>query len=320
MIALLLLLQASITLAFLPSIRLGTHSPHRMPTKLSESEEKLVWDKAADRFYEANLDEKEKSPESLGEFCLIDPETGNKLMLTKEEKERIFLDSIQNYYFKGSNNLDDAQFDQLREDLSWEGSALVNLNRNETRFMNAIVAYSKGSPIISNTEFDELKLSLKEAGSMIAVSTQPTCYVDSGVCKVTWVPDLIRTNSLYVPASLFVGFLYLGLSYELTGGNVNPVVLLVLGLYPIYTAARKITEEVLFNNPTVAGGPCPSCGVQNKIFFGGVLGVEGDSDESQLKCVNCKTKLTVKRTTLRVSTLAEKPSGPPKKAIEIVTA
>ena len=35
------------------------------------------------------------------EFCLKDGSTGAVIMLTKEEKERIFLDAVQSYYFSG---------------------------------------------------------------------------------------------------------------------------------------------------------------------------------------------------------------------------
>mmetsp|Transcript_10720 Transcript_10720/g.18041 ORF Transcript_10720/g.18041 Transcript_10720/m.18041 type:complete len:178 (-) Transcript_10720:475-1008(-) len=166
---------------------------------------------------------------------------------------------------------------------------------------------------MSDQEFDKLKTSLRDANSIVAVSTEPKCYVDTGVCKVTWLPDPVRTYSLYVPAALFFGLLYLGLSYEITFGYVNPIILLILGVYPIYRVTREVTDNFLFKTPLVAAGPCPSCGVVNKIFFGDVLGVEGNNDESTLKCTNCKTRLTVKRDTLRVSTLNDKPEGPPPK-------
>lgn len=39
------------------------------------------------------------------------------------------------------------------------------------------------------------------------------------------------------------------------------------------------------------------------MFFGNVLGVKGDNEQSTIKCSNCKASLTVKRDTLRVSTL-----------------
>jgi len=63
-------------------------------------------------------------------------------------------------------------------------------------------AYMKGKPVLSDQEFDELKQLLKESNSKLAVSTEPKCYVDTGVCKITWQKDMIRSQSLYVPAVL----------------------------------------------------------------------------------------------------------------------
>lgn len=280
-----------------------------------DSSDKLVYDLKANRFFEADITNNDSDE---GEFCLIDTNTKEKILLTREEKERIFLDSIQSYYFSGKSTLNDKDFDRLRNDLSWEGSALVTLNRNETLFMNAIVEYNRGTPIISDKEFDELKIALRESNSKIAVSTEPKCYVDTGVCKVNWVPDTIRTTSLYVPAALIFTTLYLGIFYEIPfiRSFFNPLLLLAVGAVPIYQASRKVTEEFFFKSPAVASGPCPSCGVENHIFFGDVLGVEGDAQESTLKCTNCKTSLTVKRSTLRVSTLvSDKAPGPPAKAV-----
>lgn len=289
------------------SRRIKTHSfylPYsslQMSSDSTPNSDKLVYDTKANRFYEAKLTE-----DSLGEeFFLVDKKTGESIMLTREEKERIFLDAIQSYYFSGKSNLPDEQFDRLREDLSWEGSALVTLNRNETLFMNAMQAYIKGKPILTNEQFDDLKRSLRESKSRIAVQTEPKCYVDTGVCKVTWSIDSIRTSSLYVPATAIATVLYLGGLYEIpfVRSNFNPLLILVLGAVPIYYSAKQITENFLFKDPLVAIGPCPNCGVENKLFFGDVLGVSGDSEQSTGKCVNCKTALTIKRGTLRVSTL-----------------
>lgn len=253
---------------------------------------------------------------SISEFCLIDPDTKEKILLTREEKERIFLEAIQSYYYSGKSNLPDDQFDRLREDLVWEGSVLVTLNRQETLFMNAMVAYKNGKPILSDKEFDELKLSLKQTGSKIAVGMEPTYYKDSGVSKVTWIRDEIRTASLYVPAALFLSILYLELVYEIpfVRDFFKPLLLLLLGGYPIYKGSRYITENFLFREPLVARGPCPKCNVENKVFFGDVLGVEGATDECDIKCTNCKSALTVKRATLRVSTIKSDAPNPPAKA------
>lgn len=268
------------------------------------AEEKLVYDAKSGRFYERKLSEICED-----EFCLIDSENGDPILLTKEEKERIFLDSIQSYYIKGKANIEDSEFDKLREDLSWEGSALVTLNRNETLFMNAMQAYMKGTPILTDKQFDELKRSLKETNSKIAVSVEPVCYVDTGVCKVTWTPDKLKQASLYIPSSLVASIVWVGGIYELLnlfGASLNPLILLVIGSFPIYVFSKEVTENIIFKDPFIAHGPCPSCGVDNAVFFGDVLGVPGATQESTVVCTNCRSSLTIKKATLRVSTLAPK--------------
>lgn len=85
--------------------------------------------------------------------------------------------------------------------------------------------------------------------------------------------------------------------------------MLAIGAYPIFQGGKKITEEILFKKPYVAHGPCPVCGVDNKVFFGDVFMVKGDQDESSIKCTNCKSAMTVKRQTLRVSTLLSDKKG-----------
>jgi hypothetical protein len=185
----------------------------------------------------------------LDGFFLVDEKTGEKISLTREEKERIFLDSMQSYYYSGKGNLPDEQFDALKADLTWEGSALVNLNRNETLYMNAMQAYTKGKPILSDKQWDDLKKSLRESGSQLAVSVEPTCYVDTGVCKVTWKKDGVRTSTLYLPALFFGLIIYLGTIYEIdafAAMQFNPLFSLLIGSYPIYTIVKAITENVLF--------------------------------------------------------------------------
>lgn len=270
--------------------------------------DKMVWDAANGRFYEAKVAEVCEE-----EFCLIDEDTGTPILLTREEKERVFLDSIQQYYFSGKSTLPDDQFDRLREDLSWEGSVLVTLNRQETLFMNAAIAYRKGTPLISDAEYDALKIELRESKSKIAVQSEPKCYVDTGVCKTTWRLDGWRTSSLYVPATLILTIAFLGVFYEVlsaVGVGVNPLILLAVGTVPIQKGATTLTENFFFKDPMVAQGPCPSCGVENRVFFGDVLGVAGDSEESSTKCTACKAGMTVRRSTLRVSTLLKAKAAP----------
>mmetsp|Transcript_5758 Transcript_5758/g.6286 ORF Transcript_5758/g.6286 Transcript_5758/m.6286 type:complete len:327 (+) Transcript_5758:129-1109(+) len=287
--------------------RLPSLSSSKPDTISSISEQK------GNRALEADIKQSGKGSEDDEEFCLRDKETGEIILLTKEEKERIFLDTVQSYYFSGKTALSDKQFDRLREDLSWDGSALVTLNRNETLFLNAMQAYNKGQPILTDQQFDDLKKALKESNSKLAVATEPKIYLDTGVCKVTWTPDTIRTASLYFPATLLFSTLFLGIFYEIPFIRLylNPIFLLALGSYPLFKASKKVTEEYLFTNPFVATGPCPKCGVENRVFFGDVFGVKGDMDESTIKCTNCKSSLTIKRNTLRVSTLIAPKAPPP---------
>lgn len=53
----------------------------------------IAYDEKSGRFFESAIREEDCAPEE--EFCVIDKETGELVRLTQEEKERIFLDSLQ---------------------------------------------------------------------------------------------------------------------------------------------------------------------------------------------------------------------------------
>lgn len=84
---------------------------------------------------------------------------------------------MQSYYISGRQLLNDADFDLLKEDLAWNGSSMVQMNRQETKYLAAVQAYLKGTPILSDAEFDQLKAQLKEEGSQFASSKEPKCYI-----------------------------------------------------------------------------------------------------------------------------------------------
>lgn len=215
----------------------------------------------------------------------------------------MFLDALQSYYVSGRQVMDDGEFDALKEDLSWSGSEVVNLNRKEITYLEAMQAYTKGSPIMNDEEFDTLRNDLREDGSSIAVDKAPTCYIETGVCTVTFQQDKFRNNLLYLPMISIIGFLWLGIGYEILGGRVNPLVLAVFGSPVIGTAAKAITDNLIFPNNLVAYGPCPTCEAENRIYFGGILGVEGFEKQGNIKCTNCKTEIIVTKRSLRAATL-----------------
>ena len=90
----------------------------------------------------------------------------------------MFLDALQSYYVSGRQVMDDAEFDALKEDLAWNGSGVVALNRKETMYLTAMQAYIRGEPIMEDGEFDRLRDELREEGSKIAVSKEPKCYIE----------------------------------------------------------------------------------------------------------------------------------------------
>jgi len=193
----------------------------------------------------------------------------------------------------------------LKEDLSWNGSPVVQLNRKETTYLAAVQAYLKGQPIMSNTDFDALKAELKEEKSRFAVSTEPKCLIDTGICTVTLQEDFFRTNLLYLPALALTTLVWLGFSFEIIEPiiRVNPIFLLLLGVPITWNSTKWITDNFIFKDNKVAYGPCPACGAENRVFFGDILGVEGFSDVATSKCPSCKVEFNVQRKTLRASTL-----------------
>mmetsp|Transcript_24883 Transcript_24883/g.58390 ORF Transcript_24883/g.58390 Transcript_24883/m.58390 type:complete len:335 (+) Transcript_24883:131-1135(+) len=271
--------------------------------QITSARKELKFDDKTGRFFETDIDLDECIPEE--EFCTIDDDTGSKIRLTLAEKERIFLDSLQSYYASGRQLLSDEDFDLLKEDLQWNGSSVVAVNRQESKYLAAMEAYLKGQPIMDDDEFDNLKKELKETGSKFAVDTEPKCYIDTGICKVTLQEDKFRSNLLYLPAAVTLSLVWLGLAFEIIEPfvRVNPIILLALGVPLITIGSKTLTDDYIFQNNLVAYGQCPSCEAENRIYFGDILGVEGFGDEGNLKCPKCKDIVTVQRKTLRASTL-----------------
>jgi hypothetical protein len=182
---------------------------------------------------------------------------------------------------------------------------MVVMNQKEVKYMAAMQEYLKGSPVMSDKDFDALKTQLKEEGSKFAVDVEPKCYIDTGVCKVTLQPDKFRSNLLYLPAGVILFTLWLLIGYELIEPiiRLNPVILAALGLPWVYAGAKGITENLIFQNKLVLFGPCPSCSFENRVYFGDILFVEGFKDVAEVKCPNCKETFQVQRQSMRASTL-----------------
>ena len=68
----------------------------------------------------------------------------------------------------------------------------------------------------------------------------------------------------------------------------------------------RLINDFLFPNNKIVYGPCPSCGVNQRVYFGNILGVEGFDEVASAKCTNCKVQFQVQKNTMRASTVVPK--------------
>ncbi|KAI7749518.1 hypothetical protein M8C21_001883, partial [Ambrosia artemisiifolia] len=76
------------------------------------------------------------------------------------EMEQEFLQALQAFYYEGKAIMSNEEFDNLKEELMWEGSSVVMLSSDEQKFLEASMAYVSGNPIMSDKEYDQLKMQL----------------------------------------------------------------------------------------------------------------------------------------------------------------
>ena len=87
-------------------------------------------------------------------------------------KELIFLDCLHSNYQKGTKLLDDEFYDELKDSLTWEGSAVAVLRGDEARFIYAVAANNRGESLLSNEDYDKLKTSLANSNSWVVNRVQ----------------------------------------------------------------------------------------------------------------------------------------------------
>ncbi|CDF39306.1 unnamed protein product [Chondrus crispus] len=242
--------------------------------------------------------------ENIAGFCSINPRTGKRAELSVREKERVFLDAAQ-AYFRGDSTLSNEEFDTLKEELTWQGSDVVTLSRDEFMFLDAAKSYEEGNPTMPNEEFDKLKKKLIDAGSIVAIQRGPRCSIRRQITFSDVIPDRKRTFVLYVPAGLLVALLWLSFSFEFTPlHNIDPVLSLIIGSPAIFLLAKLLTSAVV-PDPQIMVGDCPSCGRRTHVFFGDVLTNKGFQEYADVKCDKCKAKLKVEKDTNRMILISE---------------
>eukprot|EP00970_Alexandrium_tamarense_P006231 scaffold1054_cov281-Alexandrium_tamarense.AAC.16 len=82
-------------------------------------------------------------------------------------KELMYFDSLHSYYKTGKPLLDNANYDELHENLTWEGSSVATMSAQEAQFVSTVAASKRGEPLMDDDEYKALKADLKQKGSWV---------------------------------------------------------------------------------------------------------------------------------------------------------
>lgn len=101
------------------------------------------------------------------------------------------------------------EYDLLKEELLWSGSKVAVLSTGEKRLLEARMAYKRGSPIMSDADYDALKASLAGSPVFSLPRSGPVCSLAKdpskrGRTEGEAKPDLLRMGVLAMPAPLVV--------------------------------------------------------------------------------------------------------------------
>ncbi|CAL0311682.1 unnamed protein product [Lupinus luteus] len=241
------------------------------------------------------------------QYCSID----KKEKKTVGELEQEFLQALQAFYYEGKAIMSNEEFDNLKEELMWEGSSVVMLSSDEQKFLEASMAYVSGTPIMNDKEFDDLKLRLKAEGSEI-VAEGPRCSLRSRKVYSDLSVDYLKMFLLNVPATVVALGLFFFLD-DVTGFEITYILELPEPFSFIFTwfaavplivwLAQSLTSAIL-KDFLILKGPCPNCGTENTSFFGTILSISSGSSTNNVKCENCGTALVYDSST-RLITLPE---------------
>ncbi|KAI4372205.1 hypothetical protein MLD38_010469 [Melastoma candidum] len=241
------------------------------------------------------------------QYCSIDKKEKKSI----GEMEQEFLQALQSFYYEGKAIMSNEEFDNLKEELMWEGSSVVMLSSDEQRFLEASMAYVSGTPILSDEEFDELKLRLKMEGSEIVVEG-PRCSLRSRKVYSDLSVDYLKMLLLNVPAVVVALGLFFFLD-DITGFEITYLLELPEPFSFIFTwfaavplivfLAQSLTNAII-KDFLILKGACPNCGTENVSFFGTILSISSGGNTNNLKCTNCGTPLVYNSKT-RLITLPE---------------
>lgn len=241
--------------------------------------------------------------DNIAEYCSLD-KNGQKPTkeLTLDEKEQLFLEAMAAFYYDTQPVLSDTEFDNLKNELQWEGSRVVVLSGDEKKLLEARLAFKQGKPFMSNEEYDALKASLAGSPVFALPREGPSCTLgkpDSprGQKQGEAQTDWFKMAALAVPPPLVIAGTILGADV-LTGANlmhlpgaVGVIVWSAIILPGTYVVANAI-NSFLFKDALVLKANCPNCGEPEiTTYFGDILTVSGARDKNVVVCPCCQSKL-----------------------------
>ncbi|KAK9822185.1 hypothetical protein WJX81_008269 [Elliptochloris bilobata] len=256
--------------------------------------------------------------DNILDYCTLD-NTGKrpKGKKTLGEKEAEFLDALRSFYYDEKPLLSNEEFDNLKEELLWEGSKVAVLSSTEQRFMEASLAYSAKKPILSDGEYDDLKKKLRKQNSRV-VQQGPRCSIRSRKLYSDAMPDYLKMTLLNLPAAVLTLLLLFSVD-DLTGFELTYImelpepwgIIVVWGfvLPVVYLVSSALTNLVL-RDFLILKGPCPNCNTENFTYFGDIFTVKGNREENSMDCRECKAKLIFKAEE-RSIVVSEAPSATP---------
>ncbi|KAJ8767649.1 hypothetical protein K2173_018207 [Erythroxylum novogranatense] len=228
------------------------------------------------------------------QYCSIDKKEKKSL----GEMEQEFLQALQAFYYEGKAIMSNEEFDNLKEELMWEGSSVVMLSADEQRFLEASMAYVAGSPILNDQEFDKLKQKLKAEGSDIVVEG-PRCSLRSRKVYSDLSVDYLKMLLLNVPATVIALGLFFFLD-DITGFQITYLLELPepfsfiftwFAAVPFIVWLAQVLTNAIVKDFLILKGPCPNCGTENTSFFGTILSISSGGSTNNVKCTNCGTEM-----------------------------
>ncbi|EYU39022.1 hypothetical protein MIMGU_mgv1a010322mg [Erythranthe guttata] len=281
-------------LTSVPSLLTSASGVQFGATKLSFTRRLLVVSTKATGDQPGQVRENETIDSNVLPYCNIEKDQKKSL----GEMEQEFLQALQAFYYEGKSIMSNEEFDNLKEELMWEGSSVVMLSADEQRFLEASMAYVSGNQIMTDDEYDKLKQKLKMDGSEIVVEG-PRCSLRSRKVYSDLSVDYLKMFLLNVPAAVVALGLFFFLD-DLTGFEITYLLelpepfsflftwfaALPLILWLSFTITNIIVKDFL-----ILVGPCPNCGTENTSFFGTILSVSSGGSVNTLKCSNCGTEM-----------------------------